>query len=150
MNVDLVGNLMQLPVKRTNLSLSGFTIPQSTVSLSRQDHARAPPVLQILAGPASDAGSVNQSQVRTALYDNRLDSLRILRKHPLENMTAAVSCMDIDRVENSFLLCGGISGAIYLSNLLMSDQFGAKREKFTLPSSLYWSPAFRNQLPMVS
>ncbi|KAL6734939.1 hypothetical protein Aduo_005426 [Ancylostoma duodenale] len=83
-----------------------------------------------------ELGLIRQSHLRALVHDERLDSLRILHKHPLENATAAVSCMDIDRVENSFLLCGGISGGIYLSNLLVSDLFGGeRREKFTLPAS---------------
>ncbi|EYB89690.1 hypothetical protein Y032_0228g2849 [Ancylostoma ceylanicum] len=84
-----------------------------------------------------ELGLTRQARVKTVVHDERLDSLRILHKHPLENATAAVSCMDIDRVENAYLLCGGISGGIYLSNLLVRDFFGdERREKFTLPASL--------------
>ncbi|CAJ0606942.1 unnamed protein product [Cylicocyclus nassatus] len=83
-----------------------------------------------------EKGLVRQSLIKNTLYDERLETLRILRKHHIENVSAAVSCMAIDRVENSFLLCGGISGALYLSNLLVSDFFGGERkEKLTLPAS---------------
>ncbi|VDL83505.1 unnamed protein product [Nippostrongylus brasiliensis] len=84
-----------------------------------------------------ELGRARYGHLSTVAYDNRLESLRILYKHPIPNVTTPISCMDIDRVANSYLLCGGISGKIYLSNLNISDVYGPiAKEKFTLPDSL--------------
>uniref|UniRef100_A0A7I5E6X0 WD_REPEATS_REGION domain-containing protein n=1 Tax=Haemonchus contortus TaxID=6289 RepID=A0A7I5E6X0_HAECO len=81
-------------------------------------------------------GLVRPSRLRTLAYDNRLDSLRILYKHPIQNVTTPISCMDIDRTENAFLLCGGISGKLYLSNLYVSDFYGpGHKEDLPMPAT---------------
>lgn len=81
-------------------------------------------------------GLITQRCFRTIVCDNRLDSLRILHKHPLRDVSSPVSCMDIDKVENAFLLCGAASGRIYFSNLYHSDLYGSiQKEKFTLPEN---------------
>lgn len=83
-----------------------------------------------------ELGLVRHTRLRSLSHDDRLNSLRILHKHPIENISSPISCMDIDKVENAFLLCGGISGKIYLSNLYSCDFYGpARREELLLPEN---------------
>ncbi|KAJ1358537.1 hypothetical protein KIN20_016981 [Parelaphostrongylus tenuis] len=80
-------------------------------------------------------GRITQRSLRTIVCDNRLDSFRILHEYPLDS---AVSCMDIDRETNAFLLCGAVSGRIYLSNLYHSEYYGPnQKEKSILPGTFY-------------
>uniref|UniRef100_A0A1I7XUB5 WD_REPEATS_REGION domain-containing protein n=1 Tax=Heterorhabditis bacteriophora TaxID=37862 RepID=A0A1I7XUB5_HETBA len=59
---------------------------------------------------------------------------RELGRHNFETLPSAVSCMDIDRKENAYLLCGSVTGNIYLSNLYAAD-LNRKAENITLLDS---------------